>query len=50
MTRLGSFLAFIALGLLGAVLLLLASHQGEANRCHRLAPTSDAFALYGCGR
>jgi hypothetical protein len=28
------------------LLLLAASHQGEANRCHRLTPGSAAYNIY----
>ncbi len=44
--RLASFGLITLLGLAGAVLLLLASHQGESNRCHRLDPSSFAASVY----
>lgn len=44
--RLASLLSIVALGLTGAVLLLLASHQGEVNRCSRLHSGSLAYQTY----
>lgn len=41
-----SLLATTALGLLLAVLLLAADHQGEKNRCHQLNPSSYGYAVY----
>ncbi len=31
------------------VLLLVASHVGERNRCGRIDPAASAYAVYGCG-
>lgn len=50
MNRLAGLLAVTALGIVGALLLLLTSHAGEQARCRRLDPASQAFSIYGCGQ
>lgn len=41
-----SLIAATGLGLLLAVLLLIADHQGEKNRCQHLDPASYGYAVY----